>query len=324
MGGGNGVMNSSNGGDGRVRGENESIPEIIDAPSTKDIASGNSETMEDSATVKRKKPDSFATEINNNVSKESPVGSGVWDLIEKFLQRRAEFHPHTQRQIHWTKIDAEAKSRLDHFVSISSTAEEDYVRSLQSTRSSFTPCTPMFSVIGRGSATLNQSLTPLSSNRNPPKSKKHDSDVANAIPSWNFINRMVRRCSQLCTQSCQSFRSQPFLAELQNETKIRCEMLETLLVSLKRGKRNSNGVKRDGSTVHYLAGGKRRKLGTDVNKQTAPSLFRHLRPRSYLKSTKTDLNVECDCNEDHIVETRMKIHLWKSLLSSLNEIVGKS
>jgi len=271
--------------------------------------------MKIEASVKREKSDRDAAG-NENVN-ESPVCSGVWVLIERFLQQQKEYRPHEQRHLHWLKVNDEAKSRLDHLLSMSSSVEEDDIRPSQS-RLSLTPRAPIFSMSGRGS-TSNLSLTPLGSNRNPPRSSQSERDVASAIPSWNLINQLVQRRSRLCNRSCQSFRSQPFLAELQNEAQMRCEVLETVLVNLNMGKRKNNARETYGSTIHLLAG-KRQKLGMDVNELTAPSLFGHLCSGKCSESVKTYLDAECDCDEDYIVETKMKIHLWSLLLSSLKEI----
>ena len=301
-----GANDGSNGGGGG-RGENGN-------EGNGDAAgSSTSDAMEiGEANVKREKSDRDAAG-NDNVN-ESPVCSGVWVLIDRFLQQRKEYRPHEQRHLHWLKVNAEAKSRLDHLLSMSSSVEEDDIRPSQS-RLSLTPRTPIFSMSRRGS-TSNLSLTPLSSNRNPPRSSQSDRDVASAIPSWNLINQMVRRRSRLCNRSCQSFRSQPFLAELQNEAQMRCEVLETVLVNLNTGKRKNNARE---AMIHLLSG-KRQKLGMDVYELTAPSLFGHLCSSKYSESVKTDLDAEGDCYEDYIVETKMKIHLWSSLLLSLKEI----
>lgn len=306
LGGGDGANESSNGGDGG-RGENGNEGNV-------DAAKSNPDAPEDIITNERgNKSDRHA--VGNHNASESPVDSGVWVLIERFLRHQKEYRPHEQRQLHWSKVNAEAKSRLDHLLSKS--VEEDDFRPLQS-RSSLTPRAPMFSVSGRGSMTSNLSLTPLSSNRNP--TSQSDLDVASAIPSWNFIYQMSQRRSRICNQSCQSYRSQPFLAELQNEAQMRCDVLETVLANLKTGERKNNGRDEDGSTAHHLSG-KRRKLEMDANQPTAPSLFDHLCSSKYTESAKTNLDVECDCDEEYIVETKMKIHLWSSLLSSLKTMV---
>jgi hypothetical protein len=97
---------------------------------------------------------------------------------------------------------------------------------------------------------------------------------------------------------------------------MRCEVLETVLVNLNTGKRKNNVRE---AMIRLLAG-KRQKLGMDVYELTAPSLFGHLCSSKYSESVKTDLDAEGDCDEDYIVETKMKIHLWSSLLLSLKEI----
>ncbi|KAL3770928.1 hypothetical protein ACHAW5_006803 [Stephanodiscus triporus] len=298
LGGGNGANESSNGGDcGRGENGNEG---------NGDAAKSNPDALEDIITNERENKSDRHAAGNDNAS-ESPVDSGVWVLIERFLRHQKEYRPHEQRQLHWSKVNAEAKSRLDHLLSKS--VEEDDFRPFQS-RSSLTPRATMFSMSGRGSMTSNLSFP----------TSQSDLDVASAIPSWNFINQMLQRRSRICNQSCQSYRSQPFLVELRNEAQMRCEILETVLANLKTGERKNNGRDKDGSTAYHLAG-KRRKLEMDANQPTTPSLFYHLCSSKYTDSAKTNLDVECDCDEEYIVETKMKIHLWSSLLSSLKTMV---
>jgi hypothetical protein len=309
--------------DGIMGGEsNSSIPDIIDAPPTQDIVEGKSGTkLEDTS---RQNHDHDGV-VNDNVSfEERPVRSEVWDLIELFLQHRMDYRPHRQRQLHWSRISKEAKSRIDNLLSSSSVAGEEEEGTTNNRTVVTTPRTPMFTVIRRGSTTTphQSSLTPQSSNRNnnPPKtSQSSDRDgiaSSSAIPSWNFINHMVQRRSQLCTQSCQSFRSMPFLDKLQSEANMRCKTLRTALVNLKMGKRKNKRERDiDGVTADHNDR-KRRKFET--SKQPTPSLFEHLRSHEYVLSNQSSA---CDYDEDCIVKMKMKYQLWTSLLSSLKEIV---
>ena len=319
--------------DGIMGGEyNSSIPDIIDAPPTQYIVKGKkSGTIleEDTSRLKIVQNHDHDVVGNDNVSfDERPVKSEVWDLIELFLQHRMDYRPHRQRQLHWSKISTEAKSRLGHLLS---TEEEEGIRQLQTKNRTLvtTPRTPMFTVIGRGSATPHQSsLTPQSSNRNNPSktSQSSDRDIiasCSAIPSWNFINHMVQRRSRLCTQSCQSFRSMPFLDELQIEANMRCKTLGKALVDLKMGKRkNKRENKRervevvDGLMAAGHNDGKRRKFET--KHPVTSSLFLQLCSDKYVI---TDQSSADDYDEDCIVEMKMKFQLWTSLLSSLKEIV---
>lgn len=303
---------------------NSSIPDIIDAPPTQDIVKGKkSGTILEENTNTAQNHDHDAVGNDNVSFDERPVKSEVWDLIELFLQHRMDYHPHRQRQLHWSKISTEAKSRLDHLLS---TEEEEGIRKLQTNNRTLvtTPRTPMFTVI-RGSTTPHQSsLTPQSSNRNnPPKtSQSSDRDViasCSAIPSWNFINHMVQRRSRLCTQSCQSFRSMPFLDELQIEANMRCKTLGKALVDLKMGKRKNKRERVEVVDGLMAAGhndGKRRKFET--KHPVTSSLFLQLRSDKYVISDQSSAD---DNDEDCIVEMKMKFQLWTSLLSSLKEIV---
>jgi hypothetical protein len=315
--------------DGIMGGEsNSSIPDIFDAPPTQDIVKGKkSGTIleDDKNRVKIVQNHDHDVVGNDDVSfEERPVKSEVWDLIELFLQHRMDYRPHKQRQLHWSKISTEAKSRSDHLLS---TEEEEGIRQLQTNNrtSVTTPRTPMFTVI-RGSTTPHQSsLTPQSSNRNnnPSKtSQSSDRDViasCSAIPSWNFINHMVQRRSRLCTQSCQSFRSMPFLDELQIEANMRCKTLGKALVDLKMGKRKNKRERVevvDGLMAVGHNDGKRRKFET--KHPVTSSLFLQLCSDKYVISDQSSAD---DYDEDCIVEMKMKFQLWTSLLSSLKEIV---
>ena len=310
--------------DGIMGGEsNSSIPDIIDAPPTQDIVKGKSGAKLENTSRQNHDHDGVG---NDNVSfEELPIRSEVWDLIELFLQHRMNYRPHKQRQLHWSKISTEAKSRIDNLLSSSSVAGEEEEGTTNNRTVLTTPRTPMFTVIRRGSTTTphQSSLTPQSSNRNnnPTKtSQSSDRDgiaSSSAIPSWNFINHMVQRRSRLCTQSCQSFRSMPFLDKLQSEANMRCKTLGMALVDLKMGKRKNKRER----VVHGLTAdhndGKRRKIELSKHPMT-PSLFEHLRSHEYVISNQSSAS---DYDEDFIVKMKMKYQLWTSLLSSLKEIV---
>eukprot|EP00580_Thalassiosira_gravida_P015206 CAMPEP_0201658422 /NCGR_PEP_ID=MMETSP0494-20130426/1301_1 /ASSEMBLY_ACC=CAM_ASM_000839 /TAXON_ID=420259 /ORGANISM="Thalassiosira gravida, Strain GMp14c1" /LENGTH=348 /DNA_ID=CAMNT_0048135407 /DNA_START=52 /DNA_END=1098 /DNA_ORIENTATION=+ len=261
---------------------------------------------------------------------EGLVDNEIWGLIERFLQRRSEYRPHKERRIHWEKINVEAQSRLDHLASITSSIdEENSMVPMQSrSSSSLTPRTPLFSMSGRvGSMTTpSQSLTPQSSNRNAPRLSETERELASTVPSWNFMSQMLRRRSKLCTESCRSFRSQPFLAELRNEAELRCAILGRVLKFLKIGtprKQERCGKKRDMPTTR-TSKGKRQKLEMEVTGASIPSSLEHFFSNEYTKLTNHDLDVENCIDEDSIMVTQMKLCLWSLLLSSVKEIVDES
>mmetsp|Transcript_505 Transcript_505/g.1121 ORF Transcript_505/g.1121 Transcript_505/m.1121 type:complete len:354 (+) Transcript_505:256-1317(+) len=305
-----------NDGDGIGNGENERSEET----------NNNAETKHG---CKEMSNDTEGAAMDKDNDSEGLVGSEIWDLIERFLQRRMEYPPHKERQIHWTEINAEAQSRLDHLVSITSSVEEEKILPMQSRSSSLTPRTPLFSVSGRGSMTPSMSLTPQSSNRNAPKLSQKEREMAITIPAWNIINQMLQRRSKLCTNSCQSFRSQPYLARLRNEADMRCNILERVMERLKVGTsgKHQNEKKREGTTIRIPLG-KRQKLEIDVTRPTIPSSLGHFFSNEYSSTlTRNDRDARDDeicLDEDSIMETQMKLCLWSSLLSSVKEIVDES
>eukprot|EP00581_Thalassiosira_minuscula_P005852 CAMPEP_0183746880 /NCGR_PEP_ID=MMETSP0737-20130205/66979_1 /TAXON_ID=385413 /ORGANISM="Thalassiosira miniscula, Strain CCMP1093" /LENGTH=345 /DNA_ID=CAMNT_0025982587 /DNA_START=64 /DNA_END=1101 /DNA_ORIENTATION=+ len=266
---------------------------------------------------------------SDNVT-EGIAGSEIWDLIELFLKRRTEYRPHKERQIHWAKINAEAHDRLNHLTTIAPVEEEKALPTQRS--SSLTPRTPLFSVSGRAGAKSpnNLSLTPQSSNRNSaPKLSQDERELASTIPAWKLINQVLQRRSKLCTNSCESFRSQPFLAKLRNEAEMRCSVLERALKRLKEGstpfeKQKHIEKKREGSEM-INGMGKRRKLSrAGATKPTIPSSLGHFFSDEYTGLKRNGFDDECLVDEEAIMETEMKLCLWSSLLSSVKEIVDEA
>ena len=290
--------------------------------------------------------------FNNDVSsghaaEESPVGNEVWVLIDQFLKRRSEYHPYKERSNHWSKVNDEAKSRIEHLSSISSfMMEEEEKKPLPSilsrARQSLTPRTPtLFSMMGRGTGALgtNLSLTPQSSNRNANNDNKlsqNDIELVSSIPSWNLINQMLQRRSRLCTESCHSFRSQPFLTQLHDEAQMRCNVLKEVLQKLKMeevvGSNKhvaENNKKREGLAMMMNPARKRQRLEGGTAGTSSLSHF-FSSGKSTLAST-TDVSDDgnydkqsCEDNNDAIMEAQMKLCLWSSLLSSVKEITDES
>ena len=288
--------------------------------------------------------------VNNDVSsghvvEESPVGNEVWVLIDQFLKRRSDYHPYKERLNHWSKVNDEAKSRIEHLSSISSSMEEEekpLPSILSRARKSLTPRTPkLFSLMGRGTTNSlrNLSLTPQSSNRNANNGNKlsqNDIELVGSIPSWNLINQMLQRRSQLCTESCQLFRSQPFLTQLHDEAEMRCNVLKGVLQNLKIGKvvgSNTHGTenkkKREGIAMMNPVR-KRQRLDGGTAVASSLSHFFSSSKRT-LESPTTDISDDGnhdkqsgEDNNDAIMEAQMKLCLWSSLLSSVKEITDES
>ena len=268
---------------------------------------------------------------------EGIVSNDVWNLIEQYLQRRNDYLPHKQLQSHWTNINNEAKSRIEYISSISKCIEDDEKLSIRG-RSSLTPrgSTPMFSITGRGSlAPTSLHLTPQSSNKNKSTSNelsRIDIELASSIPSWNLINSMLDRRKELCTESCKSFRKQPFLTKVHDEATKRCKVLEEVLQNTKMGagsndKRKINDKKREGP--RGVAGvTKRQKVGV----QSRPSLlgsFLNDHCSDEDKVADVDGNVTeqtCDEeeNDEDSMKAKMKLVLWSALLKSVKEITDES
>jgi len=280
------------------------------------------------------------------IEEEGIVSNDVWNLIEQYLQRRNDYLPHKQLQSHWTNINNEAKSRIEYISSISKCIEDDEKLSSSRGRSSLTPrgSTPMFSITGRGSlAPTSLHLTPQSSNKNKStsnESSRTDIELASSIPSWNLINSMLGRHKELCTESCKSFRTQPFLTKVHDEATKRCKVLERLLQSIEIGvgsnvgsnsKRKMNDKKREVSSRGVTdQHGKRQKVGV----QSRPSLL-----GSFLNdqcsdedkvanvggnATEQTCNEEGNDDEDSIMKAKMKLVLWSVLLKSVKEITDES
>jgi hypothetical protein len=326
-----------------------------------DDRSGGNDAVDDAVANERKRrrgapsppsnrDDDVTTRDGNDfdaLHEEHCVNDRVWTLIEKFLNCRYDYRPIEARGSHWSRVEDEARSRLDRLLPSTSCHSVDMddvdPRPLQSRSSSLT--TPRggtvklscSSVKRRGSATTNLSLTPLSSNvkseRSSSRSRNDDAeidDVSGVISSWNFIYRMVRDRSMACARSRESHRSQSFLVEIRTEAEMRCRILKTILLNLSAGKQCTNieGEGGDGSTATMPShpSGKRRKLDTDVNRSYSmapPSLFGHSHPTTLLYAESSAMtDAVHDRDEDYRTDaTMMKFHLWSSLLTSLKEII---
>ncbi|KAL9183839.1 hypothetical protein ACHAXT_004695 [Thalassiosira profunda] len=258
-----------------------------------------------------------------DASTEGPVDGETWDLIAQFLWRRAEYRPHRDRQVHWANVSAAAQSRLDRLLSVTS-ADMD-ARTIAQRTSSLTPRTPsVFSAAGRGARSPAMSLTPLSSNKKrAPKLTQGEREAASALPSWTFIHNMLQRRSKICTQSCEDYRSQPFLTELREEAEMRCTALGKVLMQLQTGggAQRRNEKKREGDAFLEVAG-KRQKV-IAVQPTVPSSLGQHLPSRTISApgAAALDSNEGSGDSEDLIMETQMKLCLWSSLLSSVKEVV---
>ena len=277
---------------------------------------------------------------------EIPVGSDTWILIEQFLQRRVLYHPYKERQTHWSNINDEAKSRIAHLSSISSSIVEEVENkpipsSLLGGRTSLTPRTPtLFSLGGRSNSiggTTSMSLTPQSSNKHAPAklSSQNDIELANTIPSMNFIQHMLQRRTEICRHDAKSFRSQQFLTKLHDEAEMRCEILVGMLNNLKlegggTGKKESSSIeKRKGSATKNPIG-KRQKVEGDVLRSSSllGQFLSNDKRYSEVKDTIVvdDNDDEQSCkkdNEDSIMEAKTKLYLWASLLKSVKEITDE-
>ena len=280
-------------------------------------------------------------DASDNKDTEGPVSSDLWGLIEQFLQQKKEWHPRKKQQLHWNRMSTEAESRLDRAVSTSSYLPEENVHLTQGRRmmgiSQLTPHTqsslgmsgrspiPMRQLSYSGS-TPNKAFSTFTSNNQ--FHAFHDTSDS-TIPSWNFITRMLQRHSKICTNSCESLRTQPFLERLHGESKMRCQILERVLNDLKTGSHcgqsngknpieeadnmigigNEKGGKRDGSTMQNPFE-KRLKLDSTREGSIIPPLS-----TTFL----TDYS-DKDEDADLIMETQIKLGLWSSLLSSVKEI----
>ena len=277
---------------------------------------------------------------------EIPVGSDTWILIEQFLQRRVLYHPYKERQTHWSNINDEAKSRIANLSSISSSIVEEVESkpipsSLLGGRTSLTPRTPtLFSLGGRSNSiggTTSMSLTPQSSNKHAPAklSSQNDIELANTIPSMNFIQHMLQRRTEICRHDAKSFRSQQFLTKLHDEAEMRCKILVGMLNNLKlegggTGKKESSSIeKRKGSATKNPIG-KRQKVEGDVLRSSSllGQFLSNDKRYSEVKDTIVvdDNDDEQSCkkdNEDSIMEAKTKLYLWASLLKSVKEITDE-
>ena len=318
--------------------------------STTDTGGTNKE--EDTNTDDKQKDHDAPSSTNNSeasgnshmnvIENDSTVSNDVWNLIEQYLHRRHDYLPHKQLQSHWTNINNEAKSRIEYISSTSQFIEEEEKPSSRG-RSSVTPrgSTPMFSIMGRGSlAPTSLHLTPQSSNKNKSTSNEliqNDIELASSIPSWNLINSMLGRRKELCTESCESFRTQPFLTKVHDEATKRCKSLEGLLQSMKMGvgsnskRRINDNKKREGSRGEANHVGKRQKWISSRPSLLGSFLNDHCSDEVKVaniggNATEQTCNEEEEGNddEDSIMKAKMKLVLWSALLKSVKEITDES
>lgn len=262
---------------------------------------------------------------------EGPVSSQIWELIDRFLLRRREYLPQLQRQIYWNEIYAEASTRRDHFISISS-AEEQQQQISVSRAPSITPRNLAFSSMKRRSLSPpnshnNLSLTPLTNNRNTMGNTINAHELSEvSIPSWNFVSSMVQHRQGACTRSCDAFRSEPFLQSLLDEAKARCKVLEVSLQALKKKKNemaadidhSGSGNKR-GSTEPSSPASKRVKFeSSDDQSFTGISFFKRSDPIS--ESIDRDESDQTKYS-DSIMQHQIKLNLWLSLSKSVEKII---
>lgn len=281
---------------------------------------------------------------------EPPVSDTTWDHIHQFIQQRNEYHPLKQRKNYWVQLNQESTSRLDDL--LEKIHEEN--RWLSSQKRKSTPSrTPLLTMIKKRTTTPTLSLTPMSTNRTEThRETPHDHEIS----SWTFIDRMVRKRTELCTSSCESFRAQPFLEKLQIECDLRCKVLNAILqrwtcqeVEQHRDAISSlmeerdNSKKRDAVTVQPEALAKRQKRDGSTNAGHAipsekttlaqvPSsstelyFFRdyssidahtHNAEASHLKT------INSSSIDDLRIEIQIKYYLWSSLFSSVKEIVDE-
>eukprot|EP00986_Skeletonema_menzelii_P010109 scaffold4788_cov82-Skeletonema_menzelii.AAC.2 len=258
---------------------------------------------------------------------EGPVSSQIWELIERFLQRRREYLPQLQRQMYWNEIHAEASSRRDHFISILSSEEEE--RQISFSRApSLTPRNLAFSAVKRRSLSTpnshNLSLTPLTNNRNTMSNDINSHELSEvSIPSWNFISRMVQHRQDACTKSCDAFRSEPFLQSLLDEAKARCKVLESSLQELKKKKEvaadiDHSGNKR-GSTAPSSPASKRVKFENSEDQSfTGISFFKRSDPIP--ESIDRDESDQTKYS-DSIMQNQVKLSLWLLLSKSVEKLI---
>lgn len=266
-----------------------------------------------------------------NSEEEGPVSSQIWELIDRFLQQRREYLPQLQRQIHWNEIFAEASSRRDHLISISSEKQHHHQQASSLSRApSLTPRNLAFSAVKRRSLSttpnnhINLSLTPLTNNRNAMTSRINNDELSEvSIPAWNFISRIVKQRQDGCTKMCDSFRSEPFLQSLLDEAKERCKVLEVSLQAFKNemaANINHNGKKRGSSTTLSSPVAKRVKFDNSRKKcDTGISFFKRSEP---LPET-IDPNESNDIKySDSMMQNQIKLNLWSSLSNSVEKIIG--
>ncbi|KAL3798858.1 hypothetical protein HJC23_004646 [Cyclotella cryptica] len=287
-----------------------------------------------------------------NHTEEPPVSDKTWDLIRQFLQQRNEYHPRKQRQNYWVQLNQESKSRLDDLLSIASEKLQDKNQVLSSQKRKSTPSrTPLLGMIKKRPTTPTLSLTPLSSNRTEThKQTLHDHQIS----SWTFINQMVKKRTELCTSSCESFRAQPFLQQLHVECDLRCKVLNAKLQRLKCQElaeygeempslttENGSNRKRAATTVSESVAKRHKRDGNRSADPTMPSeksvvlaqaassptklyFFRDyssIDAHTYSSEERHGKTTTSSSIDDLIMEAQIKLCLWSSLFSSVKGIL---
>lgn len=269
---------------------------------------------------------------------ENPVGDEMWDLIERFLHLRAQYRPHKERQLHWSKIYAESNSRLSSLVAttssyISNSKQDGHIP--LTSKSSATPRTPIF-FFNHGHSGSNTvqtpslSLTPVSSNRNTTSKLKNDDErhgeLVTTLPAWNFIHQMLHRHSKRSMQSCTMFRSQLLLATLQKEAELRCDWLQNTIkfsVALQHQQQYIYFGKRNGLTQHMHVDKRRKLESMTYSEPTTFTLGNFILSEKFIDGPGSYCDIDAYSDEDYITCAKMKLQLWKSLLSSVAEIVDE-
>jgi hypothetical protein len=282
---------------------------------------------------------------------ETHVDDEIWSLIERFLQLRAQYRPHKERQLHWSKSYAESNTRLESIMSMMSSSinskQDGHQHVPSSSKSSLsTPRTTLLATYGRSGSvnalTPSFSLTPVSSNRSKGTKARANNredqcggDLVATLPAWNFIHQMLHRRSQLSMKSCESFRSQPFLSILQREAEMRCNLIQKILEEYRNSVQHHHldHVENKQGLAMQIRARKRRKLehSMDFQSTTGPTTVA-ARPSSlgkfilskysnHVLDSHCDAYTNADEVEDFFACAQMKLHLWASLLSSVWEVV---
>ena len=231
-------------------------------------------------------------------AQDADVEQETWDRIQKFIDQRADYRPRKQRQTHWEALNSESQSRLDALLSAEQEKKGSKRRSAKKKRE--TPSrTPLLNVVRRPSTPV--SLTPLTSNK-----RELPAVYDGAITSWTFINSMVQKRANLCTASCEEFRSQSFFGELHDECNARVKVLHAKLELAKHHGTSSEAVP-----------------SATAELETTASPYYFFRDYHGINSHHSDSSQNVNNNEELINEIQIKLCLWSNLLASVKEIVGE-